>query len=268
MILVWVWRTLDAYVLSPVQTTICTIVADSVADIRLQPGDQPGPARLDFDGQPYVRVGRRYVPAEVYEAVKADAAARGEIMPPTARLVYYRYVQLRWLRPYWFVPASVVLVVGLTYVLGRIANQAIGRITLGALERGIQEMPVVRTVYSAAKQVTDRMLAGPGLELSRVVAVEYPRPGVWSVAFVVNEGMYQVAGAAKEPVLTVLFDTSPVPVTGYATMVKKSETIPLDLSVEDAVRHVISCGIVVPPHQMMTPARVVELANISADSPR
>jgi uncharacterized membrane protein len=120
-------------------------------------------------------------------------------------------------------------------------------------------MPVVRTVYSAAKQVTNRMLTGPGLELSRVVAVEYPRRGAWSVAFVINEGMYEIAGAAKEPVLTVLFDTSPVPVTGYATMVKKSETIPLNLTVEDAVRHVMSCGIVVPPHQAMTADRATML---------
>jgi uncharacterized membrane protein len=88
------------------------------------------------------------------------------------------------------------------------------------------------------------------IEYTRVVAVEYPRKGIWSLAFVTGESMLDIACAANEPVLAVLIPTSPMPFTGFTITVKKSETVDLNITMEQALQFIVSCGVVVPPAQL------------------
>ena len=82
------------------------------------------------------------------------------------------------------------------------------------------------------------------------MAVEYPRKGIWTVAFATGESLLDVESAANEPVMTVLIPTSPMPFTGFTITVKKSETVDLNLTIDQAFQFVVSCGVVVPPQQI------------------
>ena len=126
-----------------------------------------------------------------------------------------------------------------------------GRYFWNAAERVITQLPIIRTVYSSVKQVTDFFVGESEVnEFQRVVAVEYPRKGMWSVGFVTGESMLTIRGAAEgEPIVSVLMPTSPVPGTGFTVTVRKSETIDLDIPIEQALQFVVSCGVVVPDEE-------------------
>src|SRR5690606_15663369 len=75
------------------------------------------------------------------------------------------------------------------------------------------------------------------------------RKGIWSLAMVTGEGMLDISAAANEPMLSVLVPTSPMPFTGFTMTVRKSETVDLNISMDQAIQFIMSCGVVVPPHQ-------------------
>src|SRR5262249_26435437 len=126
----------------------------------------------------------------------------------------------------------------------------LGRAFWSWFEQGIGRLPVVRAVYNSAKQVTNYVFSDRELEFTRVVAVEYPCRGIWSLAFVTNDGLIDVQGVTGEPMLTILLPTSPLPISGYTMLVPKSEVLDVDLTVEQAIEYIVSCGVVLPPQQL------------------
>jgi uncharacterized membrane protein len=94
------------------------------------------------------------------------------------------------------------------------------------------------------------------IRYTRIVAVEFPSKGIWSVGFVTSEGMIDLEAVASEPVVNVLIPYAPVPVTGCVITVRKSETIDLNMTVDQALQFIISCGVVVPPQQMPRRAKL------------
>jgi uncharacterized membrane protein len=106
------------------------------------------------------------------------------------------------------------------------------------------------------KQVTDFLFTENEIQFTRVVAIEYPRKGIWTVCFVTGEGMWDIRGAAKEPVITVFVPTSPMPFTGFALTVKKSEVVELAISIDQAIQFIVSCGVVVPPPIIGVPLKM------------
>jgi len=98
--------------------------------------------------------------------------------------------------------------------------------------------------------VTDFMFSERDIEYTRVVAVEYPRKGIWQIAFVTGDSLLDIACAANEPVVAVFFPCSPMPFTGFTAIVKRSDTIDLNITMEQAIQFVVSCGVVSPPQQM------------------
>ena len=112
----------------------------------------------------------------------------------------------------------------------------------------------MRNVYSSVKQVTDFMFSEQEIEYTRVIAIEYPRKGIWSLGLVTGESMADIGAAANEPVLSVLIPTSPMPFTGYTINVKRSEAVDLDITLDQAFQFIVSCGVVVPPQQIPDPS--------------
>src|SRR5260370_16134037 len=135
------------------------------------------------------------------------------------------------------------------YFLGRFVTARIGKWFVHKLEGILVRVPLVRNVYSTVKQVTDFVLSDREVEFQRVVALEYPRPGSWTIGFVTGEGMLDCAAEVREPMLTVLVPTSPVPAGGFTVVVTRSSVIDLDLTVDQAVQFVVSCRVFIPPHQ-------------------
>ncbi|MCA9042533.1 MAG: DUF502 domain-containing protein, partial [Planctomycetaceae bacterium] len=114
-------------------------------------------------------------------------------------------------------------------------------------------LPIISNVYSSVKQITDFLFTERSVEYSRVVAIEYPRKGIWSLALVTGDGLLKVTGAASEPMVSVLVPSSPMPVTGYTMMVPRSSLIDLNISIDQAFQFCISCGVLVPEGQKVTP---------------
>jgi len=138
------------------------------------------------------------------------------------------------------------------YLLGKFVAAGIGRMIVSSLEQLVHRLPLINNVYSSVKQVTDFVFSEREIEFNRVVAVEYPRKGVWSIGFVTGESLLDIRSAANESVLSVLMPTSPMPMTGFTITVRKSEAVDLNITVDQAIQFVVSCGVVVPPQQQLS----------------
>lgn len=256
VIFFWVGGTVQHYVLEPVTVWTRNGLAWALEDVRrkneFQFSDvQKGTIVPIRDGVTYERLADdTYVPLKTYVDMEQRAKKEGIAIPQTGNEFYRRYVELKFLRPQYVVPFYLALFILLLYLLGKFIAAGIGRMFWNLFERGIHRVPLVRSVYSSVKQVSDFLLNERELEYSRVVAVEWPRKGIWSLGLATGESMRDIEAAANEPVVSVLICTSPMPMTGFTITVRKSETIDLDITIEQAFQFIVSCGVVVPRHQM------------------
>ena len=195
----------------------------------------------------------KYVPLADYDLVFKDL--RPTPPPTTAIGLYMEIASVRDFRSQWLLSAlSLSMAIAAMYFLGRFVTARIGTWFVRKLEGVLTQVPLVRNVYSTVKQVTDFVLSDREVEFQRVVALEYPRAGSWTLGFVTGEGMLDCAAEVREPMVTVLVPTSPVPAGGFTVMVTKSSVIDLNLTIDQAVQFVVSCGVLIPPHQQATPA--------------
>jgi uncharacterized membrane protein len=251
VIFLWVGNTVTNYMLDPLENLARNALLKYASDIHdVEEFGRPNAKGLVVvDGRQYrVTADDKYVPSGVYEDVKKKLGT--DPMPTDAGAIYLRYINQTWLQRGFVIPVFLCLLILVLYLLGKFLAAGIGRFFWTQLERVIHRVPLVRNVYSSVKQVTDFMFTDPDVDYTRVVAVEYPRKGIWTVAFVTGESMAEIRDAAHEPVISVLIPTSPMPFTGFTITVKKSETVDLDITVDQAFQFVISCGVVVPPQQI------------------
>lgn len=146
---------------------------------------------------------------------------------------------------------GLIIAVILFYFAGALVSNVIGRQLKLHGEKLIDRVPLIRRVYPAVKQVTDFFFGDSEqqLKFNRVVAVEYPRKGLYSVGLVTGDTMRSIEDAMGEPCLTVFVPSSPTPFTGYVITVPVKDTIDLGLSIEDALKFAVSGGVLVPPSQ-------------------
>ncbi|MBN1909867.1 MAG: DUF502 domain-containing protein [Pirellulales bacterium] len=252
VIFLWVAGTVNQYVLHPTTAGVRYVLVWFAEDIReeVPPAQRAVPADKvpDPENYFYELPDHKFVPLNVYKLVLKHH--RSGPMPETAEEVYERYVQLKYLPAHLVVPAFLAIFVLVLYLLGKFMAAGIGRLSVGIFERGVLQLPVVRNVYSSVKQISDFLFSPREIEYTRVVAIEYPRQGIWSLGMVTGESMLDIRAAANEPVLSVLVPTSPMPVTGYTINVKKSEALDLNLTIDQAFQFIVSCGVVVPPQQL------------------
>jgi len=189
----------------------------------------------------------RYVPEDIYGVV--HDAIGSDIDRMNAKAIFRQYVEIDVLPAKFLFPLLLSLFVLALYLLGKFLAAGIGRVLWNVFERGIHRLPLVRNVYGSVKQVTDFMFSDTEIEYTRVVAIEYPRKGVWSLGLVTGESMVDIHTAAGEPVVSLLIPSSPMPVTGYTITVRKSETVDLNITIDQAFQFIVSCGVVVPPRQ-------------------
>lgn len=197
-------------------------------------------------------IGEQFVPLADYDYVFKQL--KPQPLPTTAMGMYMELVSTRYFKTSWHLSAlALVLTVFGLYFVGRVVTVRIGAWMVYKFETLVMgRVPLVRNVYSTVKQVTDFVLSDREVEFNRVVAIEYPRKGIWSVGFVTGEGMIDCAVDAGEQVLSVLILTSPVPMAGYIMMVPRSEVLDLNLTVDQALQYIVSCGVLTPPHQKVT----------------
>ena len=135
------------------------------------------------------------------------------------------------------------------FIVGALLASVVGKTLWRMIEKSIMNTPVLSKVYPYVKQITDFLFAQEGQEklpFSRVVAVEYPRKGVWSLGLVTGSGLTKVVDNVRKEFLTVLIPTSPTPFTGFVIMVPKKQTMDMDMTVEEAFRFTVSGGVITP----------------------
>ena len=251
LIVIWAVNTTRQYVLEPVAAGVRDALVWATADIRPEsdfPAGWAADQTATADGRAYRRLGDgNFVPEAVYERVRQS---RDGPMPAAAKDVYRRYVVLTYLRPYTAIPFFLALFILLLYLLGKFMAIGIGRFFWGLFEQAIHRLPLVRSVYAAVKQVTEFFFRDQPSQFRRVVAVEYPRVGMWSVAFVTSDGFQDIRDSVGEPTVGVFIPTSPLPMNGYALTVRQSEVVDLRMTIDEAIQFIVSCGLVIPTHDL------------------
>lgn len=140
----------------------------------------------------------------------------------------------------------------LIYIVGLLLGSYIGHSLYKRGEMILQRLPLFKQVYPSVKQITDFLVSDGNERLkqfSRVVAVQYPRRGIWSVGFITGDTMSLIEKQAGVPCATVFIPSSPTPFTGYTISVPRSDMIELPITVEEALRFTVSGGVVLPPSQ-------------------
>ncbi len=141
---------------------------------------------------------------------------------------------------------GVILMLAVVLVSGVIATNVLGQRLLVAWEKLMGRIPVVKTIYSSVKQVSDSLLSGNGNAFRKVLLVRYPHPDSWSIAFQTNLPS-EVSPHLDEEHIAVFIPTTPSPVNGFYFFVKKSETIELNINVDTAFKYIVSMGTVSTP---------------------
>ena len=255
----WAWSLVESYVLDPVDWAARSTVVAFIDDVHDESPKEIKPAEIGnsevktgiIDGTEFVQLSTtQWIPRQIYQSVKSDPGDT-DLSQANANDVYLRYVRLNYLKRPVVIVVFLCLFVIVLYVLGKFLAAGIGRITLRLFERVINRVPIIRNVYSSVKQVTDFLFTEREMEFNRVVAVQYPSQGIWSIGFVTGESMQSLHDSIGEPVLSVLMPTSPMPATGFTITVPKSRTIDLGITVDQAIQFVVSCGVVVPINEQV-----------------
>ena len=161
-----------------------------------------------------------------------------------------------WVRDYISVNAPVVgklpgvgLLIGVVMitVIGAVAAGFMGRWLIGLGERILNRMPVVRSIYGASKQILETVLSTQSDAFREVVLVEYPRKGLWVLGFVTGATKGEVKDRLDQQTVNVFIPTTPNPTSGFLLFCPNTDLVYLEMSVEDAVKLVVSGGIVTPP---------------------
>ena len=142
---------------------------------------------------------------------------------------------------------GVVIAVLFFITIGWLATNFLGKLIIGFYEYVLDRMPVIRTIYGATKQLFETIMASQSSAFREAVMLEYPRKGVWSIGFVTGRSEGEVQELTKEETINVFVPTTPNPTSGYLLFVPKKELKYLDMTVEEAVKLVVSAGIISPP---------------------
>lgn len=141
---------------------------------------------------------------------------------------------------------GVIIAVVLLTLLGALTANLFGRTLVSYGERLVGRMPLVRNIYGALKQIFETVLSQSQQSFREVALIEYPRRGVYSIAFVTTAAKGEVQARADEDMVSVFLPTTPNPTSGFLLFVPRRDVITLEMSVEDAAKMVISAGLVAP----------------------
>lgn len=143
---------------------------------------------------------------------------------------------------------GVGLVIGaaIIIVIGGLTTGFVGRSLVRLGERMVNALPVVRSVYGAVKQIMETIMASQSDAFREVVLIEYPRRGIWAIGFVTGATKGEVQNMSNENLINVFVPTTPNPTSGFLLFFPREEAIKLDMGVEEAVKMVVSGGIITP----------------------
>lgn len=155
--------------------------------------------------------------------------------------------------PNYYLPFSVpglglIIAVAFFIMAGWFARNFLGRVTIRASEYLLDKMPIVRTIYGALKQIFETVMASQSQAFRDVVMFEYPRENMWVMGFVTGSTKGEVQTLTDTEVVNVFLPTTPNPTSGFLLFVPKKDLIFMKMSVEEAIKMIVSGGIITPPY--------------------
>ena len=149
--------------------------------------------------------------------------------------------------PKYYIPGlGAVLTFLVVLATGVLASNIIGQRLLSVWERMLGRIPVVKSIYSGVKQVSDTLFTPGGQAFRKALLVQYPRQGSWTIAFLTGSPGGDVVNHLKGEYVSVYLPTTPNPTSGFFLMMPKEDVIELDMSVDEALKYVVSMGVVSP----------------------
>lgn len=139
-----------------------------------------------------------------------------------------------------------LLTIVVLLVTGVLAANIVGRSMVGMGESLLDRIPIVRSIYSAAKNFAEIVFSDSNHSFKRVLLIEYPRKGLYSLAFQTSSQLGEVQGRTGEDVICTFLPTTPNPTSGFIIIVPKRDVVVLDMEVDEALKMIISLGVVVP----------------------
>lgn len=142
---------------------------------------------------------------------------------------------------------GVIVMLALLLLTGMFAANMFGQWWLEQGHRLLNQIPIVKSIYSSVKQVSDTLFSSSGNAFREAVLVQYPREGAWTIAFVTGKPGGEAAMHLHDGYLSVYVPTTPNPTSGFFLMVPRADVIELAMSVDEALKYIISMGVVAPP---------------------
>jgi uncharacterized membrane protein len=181
----------------------------------------------------------------------ALARSSGAYRPNTPRATIERDLRRDWLRSYWnenwwLNLTGFIIAILLIYMAGVLLGNFFGRRIYHRVEMLIAKIPGFKQVYPHVKQVVDLILGEKKMAFSKVVLVEYPCPGIWTLGFLTGDSLRAIDLSAGGRVVSVFIPTSPTPFTGFTINVLAERAIGVDVSIEEALRFVVTAGVLTP----------------------
>jgi uncharacterized membrane protein len=143
---------------------------------------------------------------------------------------------------------GLVLTAIVVLLTGMVVTNLFGMQLFTIGERLLQRIPLVRSIYASVKQVTESMFSS-GKSFRKVVLVEYPRRGMWSLAFQTGSGASEISRKTGQEIVNIFIPTTPNPTSGFFLMVPRDDVIELDMSVDQGLKMLLSVGVVVPENK-------------------
>ena len=147
------------------------------------------------------------------------------------------------------------------FLTGVFATNVVGQWALRQGQHLLNRIPIVKSIYSSVQQVSDTLFSSSGNAFREAVLVEYPRAGAWTIAFVTGKPGGEAATHLVGDHLSLYVPTTPNPTSGFFLMVRRAEVIPLAMSVDEALKYVISMGVVAPPSRVAVEPTPLPLRN-------
>ena len=150
---------------------------------------------------------------------------------------------------------GIILTLAIVLATGALAANFFGRKLLELGDRALNRIPIVRSIYGGVKQISDTLFSPEGKAFRRAVLVRYPHQGAWTVALVTGTPEHEVSDILGREQISVFVPTTPNITAGFFLIVPRSETIELDMTVDEALKYIISMGVAEPPPRRARPER-------------
>jgi len=160
----------------------------------------------------------------------------------------------QWWDSHWYTRYSGLFVgIVLIYLAGRMLGGFIGRRLYARVEKLLARIPIFKQVYPHVKQIVDFLFGESQMHFSKVVIVEYPRAGIWTVGLLTGDSLRDIRTKMGKDIVSVFIPSSPTPFTGYTITVPREDAIEMPISIEEALRFVVSGGVLVPERERTGP---------------